>query len=83
MPKRPSWEITRQKGKWHYIFLRWMLGWGGTMYILNLCFFTHNRNPFYMLWTAVLWFVLGAIGGAILWHLSEKKYQKKIISDKK
>jgi drug/metabolite transporter (DMT)-like permease len=82
MIKKPGWEITRQKGKWHYIFIRWMLGWGGTMYILNLCFFTniHHHNVFYIVWTAALWLGLGAIGGIILWYLSEKRYQKKIAS---
>lgn len=84
MFKESSWENIRQKGRWHFIWTRGILGFGVFMYILEvgptILFYAVKSTGFYYVVVAIVDAVLGALAAAFLWYIYEKRYQKKILS---
>jgi hypothetical protein len=76
-----SWAITRQKGRWNFIFQRGVLAWGLPMYLLMAVLPTINGRveptAFNFLWQACLWGAAGALFGLVIWHFSEKSFLKQ------
>ncbi len=76
-----KWEKIRQKGKWHFIFFRGVLGWGFVMYIFMTWFpilmNQQSINRFFVIWTAGLWLFFGFLWGLVTWHWCEKIYLKE------
>lgn len=79
------WERMRKLGKWTYIFLIGMLGYGGIMFVISLLV-----NGFYLSWkeesrtTMILislgiWAVAGAFLGFLTWYINERNYKKRSI----
>ena len=76
-----NWAITRQKGKWRFIFQRGVLAWGLPMYLFMAVLPTINGRTeptaFNFLWQACLWGFAGALFGLVIWHFSEKSFLKQ------
>ncbi len=76
-----AWAITREKGKWNYIFTQGVLGWGVLMYCSMALLPVLRENVelsfFYCIWQAVLWSTAGALFGGTIWYFSERQYMKK------
>jgi hypothetical protein len=79
--KRASWAITRQKGRWHFVLARGVLGWGGAMFVgMGLMpVLTHRREPSwsYLVSQALVWSLAGAFFGFATWSWSEWLFKRQ------
>ena len=77
------WEKTRKMGKWKYIFLVGMLGYGGIMFIVSL-FLNRlylwirpdTRLTIYLI-SLIIWLFAGIVFGTLTWFVSERSYKKE------
>ncbi len=84
--KLEKWEKLRAKGKWHFILIYGVLGWGvGTAALFSLIFplVMGHKVPFLPVFaSSIVLFPLGGIAwGYCMWILSEKAYAKARISE--
>jgi hypothetical protein len=77
--QRQAWEKIRQRGKRSFILRRWVLLWGGFMFVVTNClsYFRHEtwKSPVFYLGEALIWCAGGYIGGLWCWHLLEKRFK--------
>jgi len=87
MPKQlQRWEKVRQKGRLRFILLTGVAGWGLPMFAV-MTFVVNRRpdsppTPSFILVSAVIWALGGAVFGLSMWTISEKKYQKYLAGQK-
>ena len=87
--KLEKWEKLRAKGKWNYILIYGVLGWGvGTGILVSLFFplvteAMGSKAPFLPVFAlSIVLFPLGGIaGGYFMWTFIEKAYEKLKISE--
>lgn len=79
-----DWSRQRAKGRWKWIMLYGVLGFGVTISILITLLQTliyqdgfHLKDePSKILIRSIVWIFAGAIYGMIQWNISEKAYQR-------
>ncbi|MGN8062495.1 hypothetical protein ACTJK4_12620 [Ralstonia sp. 22111] len=75
-----AWATTRQKGKWHFVVVRGLLGWGSPMFfgMSVVPVFLHRVQPSlgYFVSQLLIWATGGALFGFVIWHFSERQFQK-------
>ena len=77
-----AWEAMRAGGKWKFIFLKGVLYWGGSMFVvMGLAFpaLMHPANAFsprLLIVNALVWPIGGFLWGALVWFLLERKFAK-------
>lgn len=79
------WAATRQKGKRRFILVSGLLCYGLPMFAI-MTFFVNRRpdRPITLMMvgiSAVTWALGGAAFGWIMWHLTERRYQKFIAAN--
>ena len=84
--KLEKWEKLRAKGKWNYILIYGVLGWGvstGVLFSLIFPLVMGGKVPFLPVFAlSIVLFPLGGIAwGYCMWILSEKAYAKAGISE--
>ena len=71
-----SWSTTRQKSKVKFVLKNGVFIWGGFMYFFMTILPALRRDGstgmFYYIWQAVLWGIIGAIFGLLVWYFAEK-----------
>ncbi len=75
------WEKTREKGKIHYVFLRWVMLWGGFMTlfltIMHFIRWPDHFNLFYDLSINLISCSVGGfLAGVFAWGMAERQYLK-------
>ena len=77
---RQRWEITRQKGMWHYVLYTGVLAWGVPMFVVMTFFpFHHRDKPLsagMILLFGCVWALCGAGYGLGMWSTQERKHLK-------
>lgn len=72
-----NWEKVRAAGMARYVLKRGVLSYGLTMFVLMTFVFRRgDLSPRFMLISAVLWFVGGALFGTLTWLFMEWCYRK-------
>lgn len=84
-----TWEQTRQKGKWHFVFWNGVVLWGLPMALLQLFVFVEPPSPsswFYsatsrypvswVLFLLALGGLFGLIYGLFVWSKHEREHEK-------
>jgi hypothetical protein len=78
---RQPWEISRQQGKGSFILKRGVLGWGGSMFTLNICywFLTNHVKPDihlvnHLVSALIGWPLGGFVFGLVIWQGNENRY---------
>jgi hypothetical protein len=78
-----SWERTRNRGGLFFVTIHGVLGFGGIAFILSLCadaFLFHNEVSYHLIARlAIQWVLSGFFWGGIMWHVTEKNYQKTLL----
>jgi|SRR5689334_12819814 len=72
------WEISRSKGRWHYIFLSGVLMWGVPMFFALIVFSNQpdRRTLPGLTIGAVVCSIGGVLFGAMVWFFSERRYKR-------
>jgi hypothetical protein len=78
--QRDWWQRTRTRGKYHYVVYRWVLGWGGFMFVFMTVFsyyLGYNRvfDSHSVIIGLIVWPLAGLGAGLWTWHWNEKKMQ--------
>lgn len=83
--KSGAWFATRTKGRWHFVLMRGVLGWGGAMFFAMalLPVLMHRREPSwpYFFSQAIIWTIGGALFGLAVWTWSEWQFRKRSSRD--
>jgi hypothetical protein len=83
--KRGAWVAMRTKGRWHFVLVRGVLGWGGAMFFAMglMPVLSHRREPSwpYFFSQAIIWTIGGALFGLAVWTWSERQFRKQSPSD--
>jgi hypothetical protein len=78
-----AWAKTRELGRISYIWLRWVLGWGGLLALgFSLgCYLRGETSPalYFALWLASL--LAGYCAGSLYWRAAEREYQDGVKQD--
>ncbi|QLG88022.1 hypothetical protein HQ393_06970 [Chitinibacter bivalviorum] len=78
---RNNWAITRTKGRWNFILVRGILGWGLPMFLGMSCLpvLTRHIQPTlaYFVPQIILWSLAGGLFGLIIWLFSERQFRKQ------
>jgi hypothetical protein len=76
-----AWATTRQKGKWHFVVARGVLGWGLPMFfgMSMIPVLIHQVQPSfdYVVSRLLIWAAAGALFGFAIWFFSERQFQKR------
>jgi len=74
-----NWEKARAVGMTRFVLLRGVLSYGLTMFIV-MTFIVHRGDlgTRFIAISAVLWFIGGAVFGALTWFLMERIYRKAV-----
>jgi hypothetical protein len=79
--KRASWAVTRQKGRWHFVLVRGVLGWGGAMFVgmglMPVLMHRHEPSWSYFVSQAFVWAMGGAFFGSASWSWSEWLFKRQ------
>ncbi len=74
------WKKTRQKGFWHYVLIRGLLGWGVTsaagLLLAMFFFFDTPITNFSALMTLFVYLLISFLRGCIKWVMMEKQYKE-------
>lgn len=73
-----SWEVSRSKGRWHYIFFSGVLMWGVPMF-LALTVFSRQADRHTvpgLIIGAIACSIGGVLFGALVWFFSERRYKR-------
>ena len=75
MRQRLSWAVTRQKGRWHFVLVRGVLGWGSAMFVgmslMPVLMHRHEPTWSYLVRQVCVWAIGGACFGYATWSWSE------------
>lgn len=74
-----NWEKVRAGGMTRFVLLRGVLSYGLTMFIV-MTFIVHRGDlgTRFIAISAVLWFIGGAVFGALTWFLMERIYRNAV-----
>ena len=76
-----AWAVTRQMGKWRFIFQRGVLAWGIPMYLVMAALPVINGDVVatvsYLLRQACIWGAAGALFGFLIWYFSERSFSSR------
>jgi hypothetical protein len=79
--RRPSWAVTRQKGRWHFVLVRGVFGWGSAMFVgmglMPVLMHRHEPTWSYVVRQACVWAIGGACFGFATWSWSEWLFKKQ------
>jgi hypothetical protein len=84
-----KWDKTRRKGKYRFILLNGVAGWGLLMFIIMTAFFHIQKVGFRLneiqgiscqivLINALIWPIGGFVWGACVWSINERLYLKYV-----
>lgn len=83
--QRASWAVTRQKGCWHYVLVRGVLGWGFAMFFAMglMPLLTQHREPTlpYLVVQVSVWAIGAAVFGLATWVWMEWLFKRQSASD--
>jgi hypothetical protein len=72
-----QWEKVRAKGRKRYILVTGVLSWGLPMFFAMTFIVNRSRlSPGYIGFSIILWMLAGALFGAVMWHIFERRYRK-------
>jgi len=78
--QRQSWLKMRQGGRFHFVFYRGVLMWGGTMFVVFVAatafLLRHDlqRLPALVALNALIWIIGGFVWGTWVWIGCEKRF---------
>jgi hypothetical protein len=79
--QRPSWAVTRQKGRWHFVLVRGVLGWGSAMFVgmglMPVLMHRHEPTWSYVVKQAFVWAIAGTCFGFVTWSWSEWLFKRQ------
>ena len=83
--RRAAWAVTREKGRWHFVLVQGVLGWGGAMFVgIGLMpVLTHRHEPSwpYFISQVFVWVLAGAFFGFATWSWNERSFKRQSASD--
>ena len=76
------WERIKQRGIWHFVFFRGVLGWGLPMSIIGIIFEHVSRKEDALPWYFILGICLvgGFVWGLAMWFVTMRSYSRALNS---
>jgi hypothetical protein len=73
--ERTAWARTRKAGRTRYIFLRWVIGWGGLFSLaMSLGFLLKGARWPVFVYTWSIGLLAGYLMGVFYWRAAEREY---------
>lgn len=73
--ERTEWARTRNTGRTRYIFLRWVIGWGGLFaFAMSLGFLLKGASWPVVVYTWCVSLPAGYLMGVFYWRAAEREY---------
>lgn len=76
-----TWATTRKNGKWHFVLVRGVLGFGLPVFLGTSCVpvLRHRVQPTlqYFVPQILIFALSGILFGILIWHFSERQFRKQ------
>ena len=72
------WAVARARGRWHYVFMSGVFGWGVPMFFVMTFVVSKppHLSPGLLAGLAALWATGGLGFGVTVWFFSERRYKR-------